>query len=79
MDRNAEAQGWDLVHKALQHPGGEACMSPTRLRRELERLETRLDKVQARGGAYREVGWSPDVRMLLARLDAGAALSAHVH
>ena len=79
MDRNAQTQGWDQVRQAIRHPGGEACVSPDRLHRELERLQMRLEKVQARGGAYREVGWSSDVRMLLARLDAGAALSTSVH
>jgi hypothetical protein len=54
-------------------------MSPDRLRRELDRLQTRLARVQSRGGAYGEVSLSPDVRSLLARLDAGAALSALVH
>jgi len=53
--------------------------SPDRLRREVERLQTRLAHVRAQGGAYRQVGLSPDVRSLLARLEAGAALSAAVH
>jgi len=54
-------------------------MSPDRLRKELDRLQTRLARVRSRGGAYGEVNLSPDVRSLLARLDAGATLSALVH
>ena len=53
--------------------------SPDRLRRELERLQTRLSEVRGRGGAYGQVALSPDVRSLLARLEAGAALSTLVH
>jgi len=79
MDRQAEAQGWGLVRRALRQPEAEASMSPDRLRRELDRLQTRLARVQSRGGAYGEVSLSPDVRSLLARLDAGATLSALVH
>ena len=79
MDRQAEAQGWGLVRRALRQPEAEASMSPDRLRRELDRLQTRLARVQSRGGPYGEVSLSPDVRSLLARLDAGATLSALVH
>jgi len=79
MDRQAEAQGWSLVRRALRQPEAEASMSPDRLRKELDRLQTRLARVRSRGGAYGEVNLSPDVRSLLARLDAGATLSALVH
>ena len=67
------------MRQALRHPEVEMSASPDRLRREVERLQTRLAHVRAQGGAYRQVGLSPDVRSLLARLEAGAALSAAVH
>jgi hypothetical protein len=68
-----------MVRKAIQAPGGEAGMSPERLQREVRRLQARLERVQSRGRAYRDVEFSDDVRGLLARLEAGATLSAYVH
>ena len=79
MDRNVETGGWSAVRQALRQSEAELSGSPERLRRELERLQTRLAEVRGRGGAYRQVGLSPDVRSLLARLEAGSALSALVH
>jgi hypothetical protein len=77
MDR--ETQGWELVRKMMDSPDAEAYLSADRLHREVRRLETRLARVQARGGAYRDVELSDDVRGLLARLEAGATLSTYVH
>jgi hypothetical protein len=69
----------DLVRRAIRQPIEESDVPRERLRREVGRLRTRLEGVRARGGRYADVQMSPDVRMLVARLDAGAALSTLVH
>jgi hypothetical protein len=79
VDQNAKMQGWDMVRKALDRPDGEAGMSAEQLHKEILRLKARLEQVQARGPAYRKVDFSADVRELLARLEAGTALSGYVH
>ncbi len=79
MTHHMDDGGLDLVRKALEGPDAQACMSPDKLRREIRRLETRLAAVRERGGAYAGVDFSGDVRLLLARLEAGHALSACVH
>jgi len=79
VDRSEEAQGWDLIRKAMAGPQAQAYLSADRLHREVQRLETRLTRVRARGGAYGKVGLSDDVRELLVRLEAGATLSTYVH
>lgn len=79
MDRDTDAQGWEMIRKAMGGSCEEAYLSADRLHREVRRLETRLGRVHARGGAYRDVEMSDDVRQLLARLEAGATLSAYVH
>jgi hypothetical protein len=79
VNRSTDTQGLTMVRKAIQVPGGEAGMSPERLQREVRRLQARLERVQSRGRAYRDVEFSDDVRGLLARLEAGATLSAYVH
>jgi len=68
-----------MIRKAIQTPGGEAGMSRERLHCQVQRLQARLERVQGRGRAYRDVDFSDDVRGLLARLEAGATLSAYVH
>jgi hypothetical protein len=68
-----------VVRKAVQDVGAEAAAAPDRIQQEVRRLQTRLAGVQARGGAYRKVEFSEDVRELLARLEAGATLSTYVH
>jgi hypothetical protein len=68
-----------MVKKAVQASGGEALASADQLYREVQRLQERLERVQARGRAYRRVDFSDDVRVLLTRLEAGATLSANVH
>lgn len=79
MDRNEDAQGWELIRKAMDGPAEEAYLSADRLHREVRRLQTRLEQVRSRGGAYRDVDLSENVRELLARLEAGATLSTYVH
>lgn len=79
MNRSTDTQGLNMVRKAIQAPGGEAGMSPEPLQREVRRLQARLERLQSRGRAYRDVEFSDDVRGLLARLEAGATLSAYVH
>lgn len=81
MDPHADSpDGLDLVRKAIAGPNAEAYLSADRLHREVRRLQTRLARVQARGGAYRQVELSDSVRELLARLEAGATLSSsYVH
>jgi len=79
VDRNADAQGWDLVRKAVQEPSAEANAPADKLQREVRRLQARLGRVQARGGEYAKVGFSDDIRELLGRLEAGATLSTYVH
>jgi hypothetical protein len=68
-----------MVKKSIQASGGEALASADQLYREVQRLQERLERVQARGRAYRRVDFSDDVRGLLTRLEAGATLSANVH
>ena len=63
----------------MEAPSAEAYLSQGRLHREVGRLQTRLRRVHARGGAYRDVELSDDLGALLARLEAGAALSTLVH
>jgi len=63
----------------MEARNAEAYLSQGRLQREVRRIETRLRRVHARGGAYRDVRLSDDVSALLARLEAGATLSALVH
>jgi hypothetical protein len=79
VDRNADAQGWELIRKAVDATAPEASAEPDRLQREVRRLQTRLAGVQARGNDYRKVDFSEDVRELLGRLEAGATLSTYVH
>jgi len=79
VGQNVDGQTWEAVRRAIERPEEEAPVSDGRLEREVRRLEARLVGVRARGGAYREVDFSRDVRRLLARLEAGAALSAYVH
>ena len=78
MDRHTQAQGWELVRKAME-PGAEAYLSADRLHQEVQRLQVRLAQVKRHGGAYRHVGLSSSVRALLARLEAGTTLSTYVH
>ncbi|HUS44706.1 MAG TPA: hypothetical protein VM219_01535 [Phycisphaerae bacterium] len=79
MGQNVDEQTWEIVRRAIERPEEEAPVSDGQLEREVRRLETRLAGVRARGGAYHKVSFSRDVRRLLARLEAGAALSAYVH
>lgn len=79
MERHTDAQGWDLLRQAMEAPNAEAYLSEGRLHREVSRLQTRLRRIRARGGAYRDVELSDDVGALLARLEAGATLSTLVH
>ena len=79
MERQAEARGWQLLREAMDAPNAQAYLSADRLHREVRRLQTRVGRVQARGGAYRKVELSADVSALLARLEVGATLSATVH
>lgn len=79
MERHVDARGWDLLRQAMDAPNAEAYLSQGRLQREVRRLETRLRRLQARGGAYRDVEMSDNVGALLARLEAGATLSTLVH
>jgi hypothetical protein len=79
VDRDTNLQGVDLIRRAIAGPHAEAYLSADQLHRELRRLEARLAGVQARGGAYRHVQMSRDVRALLVRLEAGASLSSAVH
>ncbi|MCX5683000.1 MAG: hypothetical protein NT049_04870, partial [Planctomycetota bacterium] len=60
-------------------PQTQAYLSADRLHDEVRRLQARLAQVRKRGGAYREVDFSEDVRDLLGRLEAGATLSQYVH
>jgi hypothetical protein len=56
---------------------GRVGLSPGGINaRYLADCRARLQRVQARGGAYAQVEFSPDVKDLLARLDAGATLAA---
>ena len=79
VGQSADAQGVDLIRKAISGPEEEAYLAADRVRREVCRLQVRLGQVQARGGAYRRVELSEGVRDLLARLEAGATLSTGVH
>jgi len=79
VNRSTDTQGLSMVRKAIQAPGGEAGMTPEALQREVRRLQARLERVRSRGRAYRDVEFSDDVRGLLARLEAGATLSAYIH
>ena len=79
MERETDSQGWDLVRKAMEAPNAVAYLSADRVHREAQRLQARLALVKARGGVYRGVDISEDVRALLARLEAGATLSTYVH
>jgi len=79
VERHVDARGWDLLRQAMDAPNAEAYLAQGRLQREVRRLETRLRRLQARGGAYRDVEMSGDVGALLARLEAGATLSTLVH
>ena len=79
MERQMEPRGWDLLRQAMEAPNAEAYLSEGRLHREVGQLQTRLRRIHARGGAYRDVELSEDVGTLLARLEAGATLSTLVH
>jgi len=79
VNRSTDTQGLNVVRKAIQAHSGEAGMSPEPLQREVRQLQARLKRLQSRGRAYRDVEFSDDVRGLLARLEAGATLSAYVH
>ena len=74
-----EARGLDLVRKAMDSPQAGSGISEERLQQEVQRLQARLARVRARGGAYARVDLSDGVRRLLGRLEAGAALSSYVH
>jgi hypothetical protein len=65
-----------MVRMALDGRGDGAKPA---LREQLHILEGRLQRVQARGGAYAEVGLSMNVKMLLAKLEAGRVLSTGTH
>jgi len=79
VQRHADAQGWDVLRQAMEAPNAEAYLAEGGRHREVRRLQTRLRQLQSRGGAYRGVELSDDVGALLARLEAGAALSTLVH
>ncbi len=79
VERDTKGTGLGLVRKAIAGPHAEAYLSADDLNRELHRLEDRLAGVNARGGPYRDVKLSSDVRGLLVRLEAGATLSSAVH
>lgn len=79
MQRHADAQGWDVLRQAMEAPNAEAYLAQGGRHREVRRLQTRLRRFQARGGVHRDVEFSDDVGLLLARLEAGAALSTLVH
>lgn len=79
MERDIDSRGWDLLRKAMEAPNAMAYLSADRVHREVRRLQARLARVKTRGGAYRSVDVSDDVRELLARLEAGATLSTYVH
>jgi hypothetical protein len=69
----------DVVRAAVRNPDAEALIGADRLGRDVEHLKTRLERVRAMGGAFASVGFSADVGYLLARIEAGAALSSYVH
>ena len=79
MERNQNAQDWELVRKVMDASDAEACLSADRVHREVDRLRARLERVRERGGAYGGVAMSEHVGALLARLEAGAGLSSFVH
>ena len=79
VERKTDAQGWELLRDVMVTPNAEAYLSADCVHREVRRLQTRLGRVHARGGAYRDVGLSDDVGALLARLEVGRTLSTFVH
>ncbi len=79
MERDQNAQDWETVRKMMDAPHAEAYLSADRVHREVDRLRHRLDRVHAKGGPYDAVQMSEHVGALLARLEAGAALSSSVH
>ena len=79
MVRTQVSGAVDLIRKAVVDPQTQAFLSADRLHGEVRRLQARLAQVRKRGGAYREVDFSEDVRDLLGRLEAGATLSQYVH
>ncbi len=79
MEQHTDRDGLGLIRKAIAGPHAEAYLSADDLHRELRHLEDRLAAVKERGGAYRDVQLSSDVRGLLVRLEAGATLSSAVH
>ena len=79
MERDQNAQDWELVRKMMDAPDAEAYLSADRLHRDVDRLRARLERVREKGGRYGAVAMSEHVGALLARLEAGAALSSFVH
>jgi hypothetical protein len=77
--RTQESVDVDLIRKAVVDPHTQAYLSADRLHGEVRRLQARLAQVRKRGGVYRQVDFSEDVRDLLGRLEAGATLSQYVH
>jgi hypothetical protein len=63
----------------IEAPHAEAYLAADRVHRGVGRLQDRLDHVHEKGGAYDAVQMSEHVGALLARLEAGAALSSFVH
>lgn len=79
MERDQNAQDWEVVRKMMDAPNAEAYLSADRVHREVDRLRARLERVHQKGGRYGGVQMSEHVGTLLARLEAGATLSAFVH
>ncbi len=79
MERDQNAQDWELIRKMLEAPNTEAYLAADRVHREVGRLKTRLQRVRQWGGRYGDVTMSEHVGALLARLEAGASLSSLVH
>ena len=79
MARAQESGAVDLVRKAVVDSHAQAYLAADQLHEEVRHLQARLLQVRNRGGAYRKVDFSEDVRDLLGRLEAGATLSQYVH
>ncbi|HUU31481.1 MAG TPA: hypothetical protein VMY69_05210 [Phycisphaerae bacterium] len=61
------------VRSALADPPADGLAAPV-LARDLGELRRRLARARLRGGRYVAVDFSPHVRDLVMRLDAGAAV-----
>jgi len=79
VGRDPNAQDWEVVRDMMEAPDAEAYLAAGQVRREVDRLRARLERVRRHGGPYREVALSEHVGALLARLEAGATLSTYVH